>query len=226
MSTLADRLAEVKARIEAAEVASGREPGSVKLVCISKFHPASAIREAYALGERRFGESYAKELAEKAEELADLTDLEWHFVGHLQTNKAKLVAKAARVVHSLDSATLARELSKRFVAAGREGTLRVLLEVNVGGEAQKHGASPSEVPELLAAARAEPSLEVVGLMTMPPADDLDAAKRVFSTLRTLRNVVDGGLAELSMGMSGDLDVAVAEGATYVRVGTAIFGERG
>lgn len=241
---LAERLAGVKARITAAEVASSREPGSVKLVCVSKTHPASAIREAYALGERRFGESYAKELFDKAAELVDLPDIEWHFIGHLQSNKAKLVAKVAHVVHSVDSPVLAKELARRYVAAGRFGDpiessaegaaplegatrhpLRVLLEVNIGGEVQKHGVAQAELPELLAAARAEPALRVVGLMAMPPADDLTEAKRVFSTLRTLRNLVAEDLPDLSMGMSGDLEVAVAEGATYVRVGTSIFGSR-
>jgi PLP dependent protein len=241
---LSQRLAGVKARIAAAEVASSREPGSVKLVCVSKTHPASAIREAYALGERRFGESYAKELFDKAAELVDLPDIEWHFIGHLQSNKAKLVAKVAHVVHSVDSPVLAKELARRYVAAGRFGEamegpvegaapievatrhpLRVLLEVNIGGEAQKHGVAPAELPELLLAARAEPALRVVGLMAMPPADDLNEAKRVFSTLRTLRNLVAEDLPDLSMGMSGDLEVAVDESATYVRVGTSIFGPR-
>ncbi len=243
--SFSQRLAGVKARITAAEVASSREPGSVKLVCVSKTHPPSAIREAYALGERRFGENYAKELLDKAAELVDLPDIEWHFIGHLQSNKAKLVAKVAHVVHSVDSPVLAKELARRYVAAGRFGEpiestaegaapveeatrhpLRVLLEVNIGGEVQKHGVAQAELPELLAAARAEPALRVVGLMAMPPADDLTEAKRVFSTLRTLRNLVAEDLPDLSMGMSGDLEVAVAEGATYVRVGTSIFGSRG
>jgi len=227
VSSLAERLAEVKARLHAAEDAAGRPRGEVKLVCVSKTHPAEAIREAYALGERRFGESYAKELADKAAALTDCPGIEWHFIGHLQSNKAKLVAKVAHVVHSVDSPALARELARRYAAAGREheGALGVLLEVNIGGEAQKHGASPSELPELLAAARAEAALVVRGLMTMPPAADLTAAKHVFSTLRTLRNLVAPELPELSMGMSADLAEAVAEGATYVRVGTAIFGAR-
>ncbi len=223
--TLAERLEGVLARIAAAERAHGRAPGSVQLVCVSKTHPAAAIRAAYALGQRRFGENYAQELAEKAEALADLTEIEWHFIGHLQSNKAKIVARWAHVVHALDSASVARELGKRRLAAGL-APLRALVEVNVGGEAQKHGASAAELPELLAAARREPGLALVGLMTMPPADDLDAARRVFSTLRTLRNLTAPELPELSMGMSADLEVAVAEGATYVRVGTAIFGDRG
>jgi hypothetical protein len=144
----------------------------------------------------------------------------------LQSNKAKIVAKYAHVVHSVDSASLAAELGKRARATGRTDLpLRVLVEVNVGGEAQKSGVEPSELPDVLARVRTEEGLALVGLMSMPPADDLEAARRVFSTLRTLRNVTAPGLPELSMGMSADMEVAVAEGATYVRVGTAIFGER-
>ncbi len=223
---LGPRLAAVKARLAEAERSAARPSGSAKLVCVSKTHPAAAIREAYGLGERRFGESYAKELVEKAEALTDLPDIEWHFIGHLQSNKAKLVAKVAHVVHSVDSPALAKELARRRVASDLAGTpIRVLVEVNVGGEAQKHGVAPAELPELLAAVRGESSLALEGLMAMPPVDDLDEAKRVFSTLRTLRNLVAPDLGELSMGMSADLEVAVAEGSTYVRVGSAIFGAR-
>ncbi len=227
-SELSERLSAVKARLARAVEDAGRPEGSVALVCVSKFHPASAIREAYALGERRFGESYAQELAEKAEELRDLPDIEWHFIGHLQSNKAKLVAKHAHVVHSVDSVSLAKELDKRRRALYEEKSmvpLRVLLEVNVGGEVQKHGVDPAALPEAVAGLRAFDALRLQGLMTMPPLDDLPAAKRVFSTLVTLRNVVAPDLAELSMGMSADLEIAVAAGATMVRIGTAIFGER-
>jgi pyridoxal phosphate enzyme (YggS family) len=207
-------------------------------VAVSKKQPAEAIREAYAAGQRAFGESYAQELAAKAPALADLHDLEWHFIGHLQTNKAKLVATWADVVHAIDSAAVARELGKR--AAGEaaaahkdkgkrngRGPLPVLIEVNVAGEAQKAGAAPSEIDEVMAAVRAQPWLALRGLMTLPPADDDDAARRAFSTLASLRNLHGGvaSLPELSMGMSGDLEIAVACGATYVRVGTAIFGPR-
>lgn len=222
--TLAGRLEGVLARIAEAERAAGRAPGEVKLVCVSKRHPIDAIREAYALGQRRFGENYAQELAEKAEALADLSDLEWHFIGHLQSNKAKLVARWAAVVHAIDSASVARELGRRRAALGL-APLAVLLEVNLGGEAQKHGMAAAELPDIAASVAAEPCLALRGLMTMPPAGDREAARRVFSTLRTLRNVATPSLPELSMGMSDDLDVAIAEGATYVRVGTAIFGER-
>ncbi|HEY2517274.1 MAG TPA: YggS family pyridoxal phosphate-dependent enzyme, partial [Polyangiaceae bacterium] len=177
-------------------------------------------------GQRAFGESYAQELTAKREALADLPDLEWHFIGHLQTNKAKYVARASNVVHSVDSVVLARELGKRVASAGREA-ITVLIEVNVSGEPQKHGAAPSELAEVIAAVQAEPSLRLAGLMTMPPADDLEAARRTFSALGSLRSLHGGVplLPELSMGMSGDLEIAVACGATLVRVGSAIFGDR-
>ncbi len=219
-------LAAVRARIARAAEAAGRAPSDVKLVAVSKTKPAAALREAYAAGQRAFGESYAQELEQKARELADLSDIEWHFIGHLQTNKAKLVARVAHVVHAVDSAVLARELGKRARAAVR--TVPVLVEVNVGREPQKHGAAPSELGDVLAAVRAEPELTLRGLMTVPPEGDPDAARRVFETLVTLRNLHGGAavLPELSMGMTGDLEIAIASGATMVRVGTAIFGARG
>ena len=218
-------LAEVRGRIARAADACGRDARDVTLVAVSKTKPAAAIREAYALGQRAFGESYAQELATKREALADLEGIAWHFIGHLQTNKAKLVAGAADVVHAVDSAVLARELGKR--AAQRPHPLPVLIEVNVAAEPQKHGASPSELGDVMAAVRAEPRLALRGLMTLPPFGDLEAARKTFGTLASLRSL-HGGVAvlpELSMGMSADLEVAIACGATMVRVGTAIFGER-
>src|SRR5580658_7796539 len=226
--SIAERLTRVRARIESAGRPPGQGPG-VKLVAVSKRHPPAAIREAYAAGQRAFGENYVQELAAKADALADLPDIEWHFVGHLQTNKAKAAAKVAHVVHTIDSAALARELGRR--AAARPGSSRpalpVLIEVNVGGEAQKAGASPSEIDEVMAAIGAQPSLSLRGLMTLPPNGDLQGARKIFETLALLRNLHGGAtvLPELSMGMSGDLEVAVACGATMVRVGTAIFGPR-
>jgi hypothetical protein len=228
--TLAARLNDVRARIAAAARAPGGAD-SVKLVAVSKRHPPEAIREAYAAGQRAFGENYVQELVAKAEALADLPDIEWHFVGHLQTNKAKAAAKVAHVVHTIDSTALAKELGRRAAArpTGAVGPapLPVLIEVNVGGEAQKAGATPSEIDEVIAAVREQPSLALRGLMTMPPAGDLDAARKVFETLALLRQLHGGAsaLADLSMGMSSDLEVALACGATIVRVGTAIFGPR-
>ncbi len=220
------QLEEVRARIARAAAACGRDARDVKLLAVSKTNPAEAIREAYAAGQRAFGESYAQELATKREALADLDGIAWHFIGHLQTNKAKLVALAADVVHAVDSAVLARELGKRVLAAERSAPLPVLIEVNVAAEPQKHGAEPGELAEVIAAVRAQTGLALRGLMTMPPFGDL-AARSTFGTLASLRSLHGGasGLPELSMGMSGDLEIAVACGATIVRIGTAIFGAR-
>lgn len=223
--SVAERLAEVRARIERAAVASGRDASSIRLVAVSKTKSEALIREAYAQGQRAFGESYAQELDKKATALADLKDLEWHFIGHLQSNKAKLVARTAHVVHAIDHASLARELSKRATTFGR--TLQALVEVKLSREPTKHGVVSEELEELLRAIEAVPALKLRGLMTMPELGDLALAKSAFSTLRSLRDL-HGGVArlpELSMGMTGDLEVAIAEGATMVRVGTAIFGER-
>jgi pyridoxal phosphate enzyme (YggS family) len=225
MSAIAARLADVRARIAEAAAACGRRPEDVKLVAVSKKHPPEAILEAMAAGQRAFGENYAQELDAKASALAG-KDVEWHFIGHLQTNKAKMVARCAQWVHAVDNAAVARELGKRTAREGR-GPLPVLIEVSVGGESQKHGASPSELGEVIGAVAGEAGLVLRGLMTMPPAGDLEGARRVFETLRTLRSLHGGEarLPELSMGMSDDLEVAIACGATLVRVGTAIFGAR-
>ena len=226
MTTIARALAEVRDRIERAALACGRPADCVKLVAVSKTKPPEAIREAYAAGQRAFGENYAQELATKAEALADLPELEWHFIGHVQTNKAKLVARYAHVVHAVDSVVVARELGKRVAAAGRP-PLAVLIEVNVSGEAQKHGASASDIGEVMDAVRADANLVLRGLMTMPPFGDPEAARRTFGTLASLRSLHGGesALPEISMGMSGDFEIAIGCGATMVRVGTAIFGER-
>ena len=229
--TVAAGLESVRERIRRAATAVGRDPAEVRLVAVSKTKPASAIREAYAAGQRDFGENYAQELEEKAAELVELVDLRWHFIGHLQSNKARVVARVAHLVHTVDGPSLTRELGKRFAAAsesrGESGArLPVLVEVNVGGEAQKHGASPADLGEVLAAVDREPALLLRGLMTIPPSD-LEAARRAFEALASLRSGHGGAarLAELSMGMSDDLEIAVACGATLVRVGSAIFGAR-
>jgi PLP dependent protein len=222
--TLALRLGALERRIAAACVQAGRPRESVRLIAVSKKHPAEALREAYALGLRDFGESYAQELSQKATALADLTDLRFHFIGHLQSNKAKVVAQKVCSVQTIDSPFLAREVAKRTRAAERE--LHVLIEVNVGGEAQKHGCKPEDLAEVMDAIVNESGLTLRGLMTMPPAD-LGAAKQAFDMLRTLQALHGGAarLPELSMGMSDDLEVAIAAGATMVRVGTALFGTR-
>jgi PLP dependent protein len=219
-------LAAVRERIERAATRAGRAANDVKLVAVSKAHPPEAIRRAYQAGQRVFGESYAQELAAKADVLSELDDIEWHFIGHLQTNKAKIVAKHADVVQSVDSEVLARELGKR-AARDRTVALPVFIEVNLAREPQKAGASPSEIEAVMRAVQAEPSLALRGLMTVPPAGDAERARGFFGALATLRALHGGtqALPELSMGMSGDFETAIACGATCVRVGTAIFGER-
>ncbi len=223
---IAEALAAVRARIDAAARAAGRDAGSVKLVAVTKTKPASAIREAYAAGQRAFGENYAQELEEKAAALVDLRELEWHFIGHVQSNKAKLVARAAHVVHTVHSIDLATELAKRADAAGR-APMPVLVEVKLSTEPNKHGVMPVAVGELLDAIERDARLRLRGLMTVPPLDDDAAAKRTFDELAALR-ARNGGISrlpELSMGMTHDLEIAIAAGATIVRVGTAIFGNR-
>jgi pyridoxal phosphate enzyme (YggS family) len=230
VSLLADNLARVRDRIAAAALSAGRPCEDVLLLAVSKGKPVEMIREAYALGQQCFGESYAQELAEKAKSLADCPDLTWHFIGHLQSNKARVVAPIAQVVHTVDSASLARELGRRAQKALPEDTSRrlsVLIEVNVAREPQKSGVSPEGLPQVLDAVLAEPSLLLRGLMTVPPVLDLLAATRAFEALASLQEAHGGArlLPELSMGMSHDLEVAVAAGATIVRIGTAIFGPR-
>jgi pyridoxal phosphate enzyme (YggS family) len=212
----------VRARIEAACARAGRDPAEVTLVAVSKRQSADAIRAAYAAGQRVFGENYVQELAQKAAALADLEALRLHFIGHLQRNKAKAVRKVAYAVETVDSVGLADALE----AAGRDhaDVLPVLVQVNVAREPQKSGCDPDALPALVAHVRALPSLRLEGLMTVPPAsEDPEAARRYFRTVRAL--AAEHGLSALSMGMSADLEVAIEEGATLVRVGTAIFGAR-
>ncbi|MCY0996446.1 YggS family pyridoxal phosphate-dependent enzyme [Myxococcus sp. MISCRS1] len=222
MSTgVAERLASVKERIAKACERAGRPVESVTLVAVSKLKPAALIREAYAAGQRDFGENYAQELRDKAQELSDLEGLRWHAIGPLQTNKVKYVAKVASAFHALDRLEVARELSKR-----REGTspLPCYVEVNVGGESTKSGLEPAALPDFLGQARALPGLTLVGLMSLPPpTDDVARARGYFDALRELAR--SHGLPGLSMGTTHDFELAIEAGATLVRVGTALFGER-
>jgi len=207
------------------------------LIAVSKLQPASAIRAAYAEGQRDFGENYVQELEQKAAELSDLSDLRWHMIGHLQRNKARTVAPLASVIHTLHSVELVRELDRRAsgvaLAGARafvsgESRLAVLVEVNVGGEAQKSGCAPEALGPLLETLDQATHLRALGLMCVPPhTEDPSAAQPYFEQLRHLRDEHGGvrRLPELSMGMTADLAYAVAAGATIVRVGTAIFGER-
>jgi len=233
VSEIGSRLERVRIRLGAAVASAGRAPDSVRLVAVSKFQPASAIRDAYAAGQRDFGENYVQELEQKAEELADLPDLRWHMIGHLQRNKARLVAKLASVLHTAHSVELVRELDKRAVDRNaRFGTedarLRTLVEVNVGAEAQKSGVGPEALTEILDAIERTEHLQLAGLMCVPPqTEDPSGARPFFEQLARLRDLHGGAgrLPELSMGMTSDLEYAVLAGATIVRVGTAIFGER-
>ncbi len=216
---VAEQLRQVREQVARAAERAGRDPAAVELVAVSKRQPSSLIREAYAAGHRDFGENYAQELRDKAEELADLPGLRWHAIGPLQTNKARYVAAHAAVFHALDRVEVARELGKRRLA----DPLPCYVEVNVAGEESKHGVAPEALADRLAELREVPGLRLVGLMTMPPWGDPEAARPHFRTLRALAE--RHGLAGLSMGSTDDVEVAVEEGATIVRVGRSIFGER-
>ena len=181
--------------------------------------PAEAIRAAHAAGARAFGENYAQELRDKAEALSDLPGIRWHAIGPLQTNTARYVARSAHVFHALDRVEVAQELSRRRTGA----PLAVYVEVNVGSEATKSGVDPAALGALLEAVRPLPGLELVGLMTMPPLAPAEEVRPFFRALAALGR--DHGVAGLSMGSTQDFEVAIEEGATVVRVGTAIFGER-
>ena len=226
---IADRLAEVRSRIVAAARSTGRVPSSILLIAVSKTFPLDLVREAYAAGQRDFGENRVQEALQKIERASDL-EVRWHLLGHLQTNKARKAAAAFAAIHSVDSIELLQKLDQAAVEAGAAPEL--LIQVDVAGEAAKFGAVPAEVPRLLEAATRLQTARVVGLMTLPPLPQTpEDARPWFRRLRDLREGwLDSGvphsmLRELSMGMSGDLEVAIQEGATMVRVGTAIFGRR-
>lgn len=221
---VAEQLARVRARVEAACARVGRPIDGVTLLAVSKEQPVERMREALAAGHTLFAESYAQELERKARELGG-SGAVFHFIGHLQRNKAARVLEVSALVHTVDRLALAEDLARRQ----REGARRVpvLLEVNVGGELTKSGVSPSELPRLLGAC-VELGLMVRGLMAIPPpCERPEDARPFFSSLRRLRDELGGAeaLPELSMGMSSDFEVAIEEGATIVRVGTAIFGDR-
>ena len=224
-SEIGARLDAVRARIRAAAERAGRDPESVRLLLASKTQPPEAIRAAYAAGAREFGENYVQEAAAKREALADLGDLRWHLIGHLQRNKAKLAAAIFAMIESLDSEPLAHALAR----AQPSPPLPVLIEINLGGEASKSGVDPAAVTALITAVHG--LVEVRGLMAIPPpGKSAEASRPYFARLRDLRDSLarTSGLAlsDLSMGMTDDFEVAIEEGATIVRVGRAVFGERG
>jgi pyridoxal phosphate enzyme (YggS family) len=220
MSEVAQRLAEIQTRIAAACARAGRPVESVTLLAVSKLKPSALIREAYAAGQRDFGENYAQELRDKAVELEALAGLRWHAIGPLQTNKVKYVAKAAHAFHALERLDVARELSKRRT----EAPLPCYVEVNLGGEQSKSGLAPEALGPLLDEVRTLPGLRLEGLMALPPpTEQEEQARGHFRRLRELARAQ--GLAGLSMGTTHDFELAIEEGATVVRVGTALFGER-
>jgi pyridoxal phosphate enzyme (YggS family) len=215
---LTERLAAVRARIERAAHRARRDPALIRLLAVTKIFPAEAIQEAYALGLREFGENYVQEFEGKAPLVSELAGARFHFIGHLQSNKAAKAVELFQVVQTVDSAKLARRLND----AGR--SLDVMLEVKLSAEESKHGADPAGVPALIEAVRGCPNLRLRGLMTMPPwSEDPEAPRGCFRALRELAEA--HGLSELSMGMSNDLETAIEEGSTCVRVGTALFGKR-
>lgn len=223
MTDIAARLAQIQARVRAACAQAGRDPAEVRLIAVSKVHPPEAVEAALAAGQVDFGENYAQELQSKADALQAHATLRWHFIGHLQRNKVRLVVGRAALIHTVDSLRLAEELNTRA-----PGLQEVLVEVNTGGEDNKSGVRPEEALSLCEALTRLPNLRLRGLMTIPPAVPTEAVAPYFRLLAELARAGRGRglpLQELSMGMSGDFEVAIAEGATLVRVGTAIFGER-
>jgi len=222
VSTIAERVEAVRLQIADACLRSGRSPEEVTVVAVTKGFPPEAVREGFAAGLNQFGENRVQEAQAKLPLLADLAPRPtWHMVGHLQTNKVKTVLSLFDIIQSVDSLHLAQEISRRAPQSVR---VPVLLEVNVAGEAAKYGFSPDELPAAAEQVRALPGLEVRGLMTVAPmVADPQQARPVFRRLRSLAESLD--LRELSMGMTDDFEVAVEEGATIVRVGRAIFGER-
>jgi PLP dependent protein len=215
---LAERWEMVRERMVCAAQRTGRKPEEITLLAVTKVFPVETLLEAYALGMREFGENYVQEFERKYPRVSACEGARFHLIGHLQSNKARKAAEMFQVVQTVDSAKLARRL-------GEAGTpLEVMIEVKLSEEESKHGAAPEELAELVEAIQGVPSLRLTGLMTMPPwSDDAEVARPYFRRLRELGE--RHGLKQLSMGMSHDLEVAIEEGSTMVRVGTALFGSR-
>jgi pyridoxal phosphate enzyme (YggS family) len=230
--SIAANISSIQQRIAGAAQHAGRNPDEITLLAVTKIQPPERVREAYEAGLRVFGENRVQEFAGKVEALQDLRAAEWHMIGHLQTNKAAKTAELFRAVDSVDSLKLAEKLDAAAVALGRK--LDVLIEINVGGEAAKSGVAPDSpaLEELLIAAPRLEALLFRGLMTVPPfTDDPEDARPYFRKLRELRDKIAArklpsvAMRELSMGMSHDFEIAIEEGSTCVRIGTAVFGER-
>jgi pyridoxal phosphate enzyme (YggS family) len=219
-------LAQVLQKIHQAAQRAGRDPSTIQLIAVSKTHPPEAIDELVRCGVRTFGESRIQEA--KAKVPLCSSRIQWHLIGHLQSNKAKIAVQLFEVIQSVDSLRLAEELEKHAHESSKR--ISILLQVNVAGEAQKFGLAPSEAASLAKEINALKHLELRGLMTIPPlAENPEDARIYFRQLTRLRNEIQDqlgiGLPELSMGMSGDYEIAIEEGATWVRVGSALFGER-
>jgi len=228
MSYLSDNLNEIHARIDSACERSGRQKSDVLLIAVSKTKPVSLLEEAYQNGIRDFGENRVQEMSQKAELMPD--DIRWHMIGHLQKNKVKPAVKYAYMIHSVDSLALAKEISDEAVKQAK--TIPILLEVNVAGEESKFGYSASEVLTDISLIASLPNIKIKGLMTIAPFTDIPESNRCyFQQLKELsvdirnKNIDNVDMDILSMGMSGDFEIAIEEGAGMVRVGTSIFGER-
>ncbi|MFJ7882519.1 YggS family pyridoxal phosphate-dependent enzyme [Pseudomonas sp. NPDC096917] len=223
MSTIAGNIAQVEARIRAAAEAVQRDVTSIHLLAVSKTKPAAALREAYAAGIRDFGENYLQEARAKQVELADLP-LCWHFIGPIQSNKTRDIAEHFAWVHSVDRLKIAQRLSEQRPAD--LPPLNICIQVNVSGEASKSGCTPQDLPALAVAINALPRLKLRGLMAIPEPTEVRAEQdAAFAAVRTLQESLNLGLDTLSMGMSHDLESAISKGATWVRIGTALFGAR-
>lgn len=217
-SDLEQNLADVRQRIARAAARARRDAAEITLIAVTKTFPAPCLAEAYSLGVRDFGENYVQEFETKAPELVACAEARFHLIGHLQSNKAKRAADLFQVIQTVDSAKLARRLD------GFGKALEVMIEVKLSPEEAKAGADPAELPALAAAIRECPHLRLTGLMTMPPwSDDPEVSRPCFRELARLARELD--LPRLSMGMSHDFEAAIEEGATHVRVGTALFGRR-
>lgn len=228
-SSIQTRLDRVRERIARAASRGGRDPALIRLVAVSKTFDADCVRAAAAAGQRDFGENKVQEALPKMDRTSDL-NLTWHLVGHLQSNKARRAASHFDVIHSIDEPSLILKLDDAAAAAGR--TVRLLIQVDLAGETTKHGARVEAVQPILSASATCRAVRITGLMLLPPAvDEPEQARPYFARLRELRDrlVASGGsaagLSELSMGMSHDFEIAIEEGATLIRIGTAIFGER-
>ena len=226
--TITRNLAQINERIRAAAERAGRDPASVRLVAVSKTRPAADIIAAFKAGQTVFGENYIQELVTKLTEVREA--VQWHVIGHLQSNKVKYIAGRVALIHSVDRISLAQEIDRQWSKLGK--VCDVLIQVNIAGEATKSGTTEAGAIQLVRECALLPSIKVKGLMTMPPFfDDPDAARPCFAELRRLSEAISAqqiagvDMVELSMGMSGDFEAAVQEGATLVRIGTAIFGER-